>query len=119
MVPRLAVILTLALTGKALADETRFLLLNGTEYPISELALSASQLNNWGANVLRPPAIKPGEVREVTVPSKLYDCHQDLKTVFANNASQPIWQYVNLCDLRKIRLRYDATSGITTATYEY
>jgi hypothetical protein len=118
MAARFAAIILLLVTGKALADETRFRLLNGTDYPISELTLSPSQINAWGANVLRSPAIKPGEVREVAFPSHLNDCHQDLKVVFMNNASQPVWQYVNLCDLRKIRLRYDATSGIATATYE-
>jgi hypothetical protein len=32
--------------------------------------------------------------------------------------AQPVWRYVNLCELRKIMLRFDAISVTTTATYE-
>ena len=42
----------------------------------------------------------------------------DLKVAFDTIDAQPRWQYLNLCNLRKIRLRFDQMSGITTASYE-
>jgi hypothetical protein len=119
MASRFIALVLLLLAGSALADESRFKLINDTGYPIAEITLSPSQINDWSVNVLKPPVIKQGEFREVVVPWALNDCHQDLKVVFANVAAQPMWQYIDLCDLRKIRLHYDATSGITTASYEY
>jgi hypothetical protein len=62
MAPWFAAIILLLITGNTLADEFRFVLLNGTDDPISELTFSPSQINARGANVLRPPAIKPVEV---------------------------------------------------------
>ena len=44
-----------------------FRLKNATGYPISQLSVSPTQLNFWGPNFLRPPVIKPGEVREAIV----------------------------------------------------
>lgn len=101
-----------------LADETRFVLINGTNYPIRELVLSPHDLGAWSANVLRAPALKPGEARDVAFPSRFADCYQDLKVVFDDDASLAVWQYLNMCNLKKIRLNFDRASGITTASYE-
>jgi hypothetical protein len=109
----------LALTARdGWAEETRFVLVNGTNYPIRELVLSPHDLGAWSANVLRAPALKPGEARDVTFSSNFATCNQDLKVVFDDDASLAVWQYLNLCALKKIRLHFDRTSGITTASYE-
>jgi len=42
----------------------------------------------------------------------------DLKVVFANIDNQPVWQYLNICNLKKIKLQYDAMSQIPTASYD-
>ena len=55
--------------------------------------------------------------RSPTLRGYIVDCNVDLKVVFASIDSQPVWQYLNLCNLKKIRLAYDAMSGIPTATY--
>jgi hypothetical protein len=116
--PRLAALLALSFAGNAAADEVRFRLVNGTDFPIRGLVLSQANLNAWGPNVLAAPSIKPGEAREVTVKGAFFACNLDLKVTFDINAAEPIWQYLNVCELKKIRLRFDAQSGITTAAYE-
>jgi hypothetical protein len=116
---RLAALLALSAAGDAAAaDEVRFRLVNGTEFPIRGLALSQANLAAWGPNVLAAPAIKPGEAREVVVRGVFVDCNIDMKATFDVNASQPVWQYLDVCQLQKIRLRFDALSGVTTASYE-
>ncbi|WP_428665713.1 hypothetical protein [Reyranella sp.] len=110
----------LSLLGDAaLAQEqTRFLLVNGTNYPIRELVVSPHDMGTWSQNVLRGPALKPGERREVVFDKQIFDCNQDFKVVFADDASQAIWRYLNMCELQKIRLNFDRMSGVTTASYD-
>jgi len=114
----LAVIFLTLIAREGLAEETRFVLVNATNYPIRELVLSPHDLSAWSANVLRAPILKPGETREVSFLSNFADCNQDLKVVFDDDASLAIWQYLNMCNLKKIRLHFDRTSGISTASYE-
>lgn len=115
----LIVAFLLLLGGAALAQEqTRFLLVNGTDYPIRELVVSPHDMGTWSHNVLREPTLKPGERREIVFDSRIYDCNQDFKVVFADDSSQAIWRYLNMCELQKIRLNFDRMSGITTASYD-
>ena len=46
------------------------------------------------------------------------DCNIDMKVTFDINASEPMWQYLDVCQLKRIRLRFDQMSGVTTAAYE-
>lgn len=118
MMPWFPAILVSLIATAALADDGRFVLVNGTGLSIRTLTLSPHDLNAWSPSVLRAPSLKPGEMREVTVPSSFVDCNQDFKVVFEDNEAEPIWQYINLCNLKKIRLKYDRLSGIATAVYD-
>jgi hypothetical protein len=105
--------------GTASAEEqTRFLLVNGTNYPIRELVISPHDMGTWSHNVLRGPALKPGERREIVFDSRIYDCNQDFKVMFDDDSSLAIWRYLNMCELQKIRLNFDRMSGITSASYD-
>lgn len=106
------------LGGIAFAQETRFLLVNGTNYPIRELVVSPHDIGTWSHNVLRGPALKPGERREIAFDTRIFDCNQDFRVVFDDDASMAIWRYLNLCELRRIRLNFDRMSGVTTASYD-
>jgi len=104
--------------GEALPQETSFLLINATGYPISQVAVSPSLLNIWTPNVLRPPPIKAGERRQVTFNAPTSYCQADMQVGFADGGAPAIWQNLNLCTLTKIKLVYDRASGITTASYD-
>jgi hypothetical protein len=107
------------LTGfDVLADDVRFKLINGTSYPIRVLTLSQADIGQWGPNVLGPPAIKPGEAREVLVRGAFVDCNADLKVAFDTVDSQPVWKYLNICNLRQIRVKFDQMTGMTSASYD-
>jgi hypothetical protein len=120
MLKRIAsvVVLLLSAASAEAVEVTSFLLVNGTEYEIRGLSLSQANLGIWGPNVLSPPYIRPGQGRQVSFPGVFVSCNVDLKVVFANNDDQPVWQYLNICNLRKIKLRYDAMSRIPTASYD-
>ena len=115
----LSIVVLSSLCGTVLAQEqTRFLLANGTNYPIRELVVSPHDMGTWSRNVLRGPALKPGERREIVFDSRIVDCNQDFKVVFDDDASLAIWRYLNMCELQKIRLNFDRMSGVTTASYD-
>jgi len=118
MLRSLAVAALVLVSGEAFAQETMFRLKNATGYPISQLSVSPTQLNFWGPNFLRPPVIKPGEVREVSYRAPTDYCMGDLKVSFADDGAPAVWQYLNLCTLQKISLHYDRASGITSARYD-
>lgn len=103
---------------EAVAQQTSFLLINGTAYPISQLSVSESDFNFYGPNVLHPPVIRPGERRQVNFNAPTTYCQADLKVVFADDPTPALWQNLNLCTLTKIKLVYDRMSGITTASYD-
>ena len=119
MLKRFAAIVLLLFASSAEAVEmTSFLLVNGTQYEIRGLSLSQANLGIWGPNILTPPYIRAGQARQVTFPGVFVSCNVDLKVVFANIDNQPVWQYLNICNLRKIKLQYDAVSQIPTASYD-
>ena len=117
MLQRFVAVILFLFAGEAVAQEFAFVLVNGTQYQIRELHLTSHDMDTWGPNVLPPPYVKPGQARQVAFQGYIVDCNVDLKVVFASIDSQPVWQYLNLCNLKKIRLAYDAMSGIPTATY--
>jgi hypothetical protein len=98
-------------------DAAGFLVVNGTAYPIREIAVSPPDLNSWGANALGAPVLKKGEARRVKARTDGTECIQDVRATFDDDASTAVWQHLDICDLRKITLHFDRMSGISTAQY--
>ncbi len=117
MLRSIAVAVLSLFAGSALAVDTTFLLVNSTAYPISEMSISQTDLGMWSPNLLRPPVIRPGEARQVVIPASQLVCQVDIKLGFADGTPPGVWQYLNLCDLRKLQVFYDRYSGVTTAKY--
>ena len=117
MLRSIAVAVLSLFAGGALAVDTTFLLINSTSLPISEMSISQSQLGFWSPNLLRPPVIKVGEARQIVIPASQLDCMVDIRLSFADGGPPAIWQYLDLCNLRKLQVFYDRYSGVTTAKY--
>ena len=118
MLRSIAVAVLSLLAGSALAVDTTFLLINSTEYPINEMSISQHDMQMWSVNLYHGPAIKPGESRQIVIPASHLVCQVDMKLGFADGTPSAVWQYLNLCNLRKIRVFYDRYSGVTTAKYD-
>ena len=102
----------------SLAQETSFLLINGTPYPISQLAVSPTDLNMWTPNFLRPPEVRAGERRQITFNAPTTFCQADLQASFADGGPPVVWGGLNLCTLTRIKLVYDRVTGMPTASYD-
>ncbi len=117
MLRSIAVAILSLVAGSALAVDTTFLLVNSTAYPINAMSISQSEMGFWSPNLLRPPVIKAGESRQIVIPASQLVCQVDIKLGFADGGAPAIWQYLNLCNLRRLQVFYDRASGITTAKY--
>ena len=114
----LAAVLSLLATGALAQGDVELLLVNGTEYALVELKLSPPNVDYWGDNFLRPPALQGGEARKVKLMPFAAECTQDVRGAFAEDASQVIWRGLNVCNVKKLTLFFQRGSGRAWATYE-
>ena len=106
------------ISGSALAQNADFTLVNATEYPISEVYVSPTKAQSWGADVLGKHTISHGDAWKLSFPQSKEQCTQDMKIVFEDDNSSVIWENLNLCETDKITLSYDRKTGVTTAKRE-
>ena len=99
-------------------DADSFLLVNGLEDSIVELAISPPGLGIWGDNLLLPPPLEPGEARKVKTWPFGGQCVQDVRARLAGDAETVVWKGVKLCTIRKLGLFLDRNSGRPFATQE-
>ena len=111
-----------AVAGSAAAQEAKqdFTLVNKTGYDISEVYLSASKADSWEDDLLanEDDNFGDGESKTVNFHPKIKTCLWDVKVVYDEDDSSAIWHDIDLCQVSKITLRYNAKSGATNAILE-
>ena len=97
-----------------------FVLVNKTGYDISEVYLSAAHADTWDDDLLadEDDNFGDGESKTVHFQPKVKTCLWDLKVVYDEDDSSAVWHDINLCEVSKITLRYNAKSGATTALFD-
>lgn len=115
-------LLAAASAGSANAQEAKqdFTLVNKTGYDISEVYVSPSHSDSWEEDLLadEDDNFGDGESKSIHFKSKVKTCLWDLKVVYDEDDSTAIWRDVNLCEVSKITLRYNAKSGETKALFD-
>ena len=93
--------------GEATAQHTSFLLINGTAYPIGQVAVSEaiSTPGRPTCCIRRRSRLASAGRSLSTLPSSY--CQADLRIEFADDGAPAVWQNLNLCTLTKIKLVYD------------
>ncbi len=108
--------------GSAAGQEAKqdFTLVNKTGYDISEVYLSASHADAWEDDLLadEDDNFGDGESKTVHFKAKVKTCLWDLKVVYDEDDSSAIWHDIDLCQVSKITLRYNAKSGETKALFD-
>ncbi len=111
-----------ASAGSAAAQEAKqdFELVNKTGYDISEVYLSASHADSWEEDLLANEDDNFGDDESKTIhfQPKVKTCLWDLKVVYDEDDSSAVWHEINLCEVSKITLRYNAKSGETKAIFD-
>ena len=97
-----------------------FVLVNKTGYDISEVYLSAAHADTWEDDLLadEDDNFGDGESKTVHFKAKVKTCLWDLKVVYDEDDSSAIWHDIDLCQVSKITLRYNAKSGETKALFD-
>ena len=106
------------MTAGALAQDADFVLANATGYPIREVFISPSKSKAWGGDILGKHIINHEDAWKITFPKDASQCMQDMKIVFDDDASEVVWEGFNLCEINKITLTYNRSSGETKARTE-
>jgi hypothetical protein len=114
----LIVLCLISVSGSAFSQNADFTLVNRTGYPIRELYVNPSKSKNWGEDKLGRHTIENGESWKLSFPQSRSQCIQDIMIVFDDDDSEVIWERFDLCEIRKITLRYNRKTNETTAISE-
>ena len=102
----------------AQAQDADFTLINSTGYPLREVYVSPSKQENWGPDRLGDGILADGASKLFRFPKSQATCMQDLKVVYDDDGTSSKWEGINLCEIDKIRLRYNRQTDTSTATFE-
>jgi hypothetical protein len=109
----------LMLTASAVqAQDADFTLTNATGYALREVYVSPSKQESWGADRLGSTVLEDGKSKLFKFPKSQSACMQDLKVVYDDDGSSAKWEGINLCEIDKVRIRYNRSTDTTSATFE-
>jgi hypothetical protein len=101
----------------AVAGPQDFSLANATGYTIDKLYVAPVSSDNWEEDILGRDQLADGESTAITFSSKVDSCKWDIKVVYDDGESVQ-WHNANLCNISKITLHYNKSSGDTSAIAE-
>jgi len=103
---RLAILaLLLAMPSPVLAGASGFTLVNGTSGALSGVSIRRSGTSDW-----KPLGAAPAPGASGAVPFNDPDCAFDIRATIAG-AGQATWAGINLCDVKSVTLKRDASTG--------
>ncbi len=106
--------------GSAHAADAKqdFTLINRTGYDIDAVFVSPSKSDDWEEDVLGKDALADGEAWEIKFHRAAKTCRWDLKVVYSDDNSSAVWSNIDLCSVEKITIKYNRSSGKTSATFD-
>ena len=106
--------------GSAHAAEAKqdFTLINRTGYDIDAVFVSPSKSDDWEEDVLGKDTLADGEAWEIKFHRAAKTCRWDLKVVYSDDNSSAVWSNIDLCSVEKITIKYNRSSGKTSATFD-
>lgn len=109
MIARLimATALVVLLGGTALAKE--IVVMNGTDFEIHAIALSPSESDNWGEDLLGDDVLKPGEGLKINISG---DANNWDLAAQDGEGNQVTFQKLDFRSASKVTLKSDATADI-------
>lgn len=101
----------------AFAGDQDFDVVNKTGYPIKHLHVSEANNNSWEEDVLGRDVLNDGESFELKFAKGEKTCKWDMKVVYDDGESA-VWEDLNLCKISKVTLRWNKSTGVTTAVVD-
>lgn len=111
-----------ALTFSAAAEEAELLdfeLVNGTGWAIKEIYISPAAVDNWQANILAELGpMADGQSLPLKFSPDSNTAKWDMKIVWVDEGEDVVWQNLDLSNLSKLTLRYNADTDETSVEAE-
>ena len=107
----------LAVPALVNAGDADFTLVNKTGYSIREVYLTPSHKSKWGSDRLGHDNLDNNRQRVFKFGDKA-SCMQDLMVVFDDDASEVVWEDLDLCKLEKVTLKYNRKTRTVSADTE-
>lgn len=114
----LSTALTLAVAqAPALAGQQDFSVVNKTGYAFKHIYVSEANNNSWDEDILGRDVLENGEKLDVSFGKGEKTCIWDMKVVYDDGESA-IWEDLNLCKISKLTLRWNKSTGVTSASID-
>jgi hypothetical protein len=110
--------LTAMLPAAAIAGDQDFTLVNKTGYQINEVYVAAASATNWGKDIMGQGVLANNGKKKVTFKSSTSDCEWQLRVKFADGDVVEWEEPVDLCSVSVITLKYNRSTGETSAVTE-
>lgn len=95
-----------------------FVLVNKTDYEISEVYISPSKKGNWEEDILGDETLDDGDSQTIRFHNSGNTCIWDMKVVYEEDDSSAIWENLDLCKVSKITIRYNRKTETTSASFD-
>ena len=112
-----ALLATTFLASAAQAADQDFTLVNSTGYQIDEVYLSEVSSKAWGQDVMGKDALPNGNSVEMQFSAPSASCKWDMRVKY-HDGDEAVWQNLNLCDITRVTLFWNANTQATTASVE-
>ena len=115
-----AVSIALFITNAAVAGDADFTLTNRTGYDIESVYVAPSRSKDWGNDRLGKSVLVDGKSRFISFDKFGKACIYDMSISWVGYTADDdvVWERLNLCEIHKITLRYNAKSKQTSITTE-
>ncbi|MDX2101836.1 MAG: hypothetical protein SF002_04775 [Alphaproteobacteria bacterium] len=95
-----------------------FTLINRTGYQIDEVYVSRPTAKTWGRDILGDGVLANGASKAIRFAAGTQGCQWDIMVKF-DDGSEVEWdQPFNLCEISRLTLRYNRSTGVTSAVWE-
>ncbi|WP_448189219.1 hypothetical protein [Azospirillum sp. sgz301742] len=102
------------LQSPAFAGQQDFEVVNKTGYPIKHLYVSEGHSESWAEDVLGRDVLNDAESFELAFAKGEKTCKWDMKVVY-DDGEAAVWHDLNLCQISKLTLKWNKSTGVTTA----
>jgi hypothetical protein len=121
MLRKLGMILSVAATlaaGYSFAGDADFTMVNRTGYQIREMYISPTAKDEWGNDRMGANGTLDNNKQRLFKFADKASCKQDIKAVFTDGDVEVTWEGLDLCEINKLTLKYDAASKTVSALKE-
>lgn len=94
-----------------------FDLVNKTGYRIEKVYVSPNNSDDWEEDVLGKGVMDDGEKVHIRFHRSATGCSWDLKVVY-DDGEAAIWHGIDLCSVEKITIKWNKSTGVTSATFD-